>query len=79
MSERMSPDPYTVLGVAPDATIAGITRAYRDLLRDPARRAAYDRQRRHREHDTQSAPTAARQGTRREPVIRAGPVRRHPT
>ena len=70
---RVNPDPYLVLGVAPTATQAEITHAYRDrlrahhpdtrhapspqnadeylrqvlaayaLLRDPARRADYDR------------------------------------
>lgn len=118
-------DPYRVLGVAPTATDAEITGAYRrlvrhlhpdadndadpneledvlaayQLLRDPERRAAYDREHgrdnssrgrpthqtsaqtrvkpRRAPHDTQVTDVPVRHHQRRQPDLRAGPVRRH--
>ena len=100
-------DPYTILGVAPDATPAQIAHAYRQLmrtlhpdsqhssesansdsttlaaaaaayaiLRDPVRRAAYDRSRRP-QRDQHAAPPRPR-AYRRTPDLRAGPVYWHP-
>lgn len=100
-------DPYTVLGVTPDATPVQIAHAYRQLirtlhpdtqpspgstssdsttlaaaaaayaiLRDPARRAAYDRTRRPR-RDRHAAPPPP-QPYHHKPDLRAGPVYWHP-
>jgi curved DNA-binding protein CbpA len=99
------PDPYTVLGISPDASPAQIAHAYRRLiraehpdrhphpdptaltaaaaayaiLRDPARRAAYD-QHRGPHHNKQPSPTPPPPRHHRdEPDLRAGPVRWHRT
>jgi curved DNA-binding protein CbpA len=95
------PDPYAVLGLAPEATRSDIASAYRRLvralhpdtcrsdpdrlgavldayrlLRDPGRRAAYDRQRR---PAYSTIPVRVlRPAPSRGPDLRAGPVRRHP-
>jgi curved DNA-binding protein CbpA len=100
-------DPYTILGVTPDATPAQIAHAYRQLmrtlhpdsqhssesvnsdsttlaaaaaayaiLRDPVRRAAYDRSR--RSHQDQHAAPPRPRAYRRQPDLRAGPVYWHP-
>ncbi|GFG72841.1 J domain-containing protein [Mycobacterium botniense] len=102
-------DPYAVLGVAPTATQAEITRAYRRqlrahhpdsrpsasnsgaderlrqilaayaLLRDPRRRAEYDRTARPARRDTGPVriPVTRIEPVDNEPPLRAGPVRWH--
>jgi len=105
---RVNPDPYLVLGVAPTATQAEITHAYRTrlrahhpdtrqtpssqtadehlrqllaayaLLRDPTRRAVYDRA--HPSHED-TGPVQVQvthlDSTGDEPPLWAGPVRWH--
>jgi curved DNA-binding protein CbpA len=105
----MTVDPYAVLGVAPTATQAEITHAYRRhlrdhhpdlrppepdapaddrlreilgayaLLRDPIRRAAYDRAHpRHHDGPTRIAVTHRKPTTDDDrPDLWAGPVRWH--
>jgi curved DNA-binding protein CbpA len=101
----MTVDPYAVLGVAPTATQAEITHAYRRhlrdhhpdrrspepdapaderlrqvlaayaLLRDPNRRAAYDRGHpRHRDAGPSRIAVTRRDPTDDQPDIWAGPV-----
>ena len=98
------PDPYAILGVAPDASPAQIAHAYRRLiraqhpdhhphsdsaalaaaaaayaiLRDPARRAAYDQSRRPYRDQHPSPPPSSPRRSRAVPDLRAGPVRWHP-
>lgn len=57
-------------------TLTALLDAYA-VLRDPTRRAAYDR--RHRHGGQPAVPLTVRCHTAREPQVRAGPVRRHPT
>ena len=59
------------------ACLSTLMAAYH-VLRDPTRRADYDRRRRHREHVERSAPVAP-QRRQPNPLIRAGPVRWHPS
>ena len=88
-------DPYTVLGIDPDATPAEISAAYRSAVRachpdtpHPDRDrlaavlAAYRQLRRQQaQPDSQGQRIPVRVHTARTPTpdLRAGPVRRHPT
>jgi len=69
------PDTGTATSTDP-RILAALLDAY-ELLRDPVRRAAYDRGRQHRQPVKRSTPPGVRPQPHREPVIRAGPVRWH--
>jgi curved DNA-binding protein CbpA len=97
-------DLYAILGVAPDASQAQISHAYRRvvrahhpdahpepdpatfdavvaayaILRDPARRAAYDRSRHPAPRQDPMPPPPVLRRHRPVPDILAGPVRWHP-
>jgi curved DNA-binding protein CbpA len=59
------------------AALAAAVAAYA-ILRDPARRAAYDRRRRSDRDQHPAPPPPVPRRHRRVPDIRAGPVRWHP-
>jgi curved DNA-binding protein CbpA len=60
------------------AALAAAVAAYA-ILRDPARRAAYDQSRRSHREQPPSPPASPPHRPRAAPDLRAGPVRWHPT
>jgi curved DNA-binding protein CbpA len=63
----------------PDPTALTATAAAYAILRDPARRAAYDQRRGPHHHEQPSPPPPPPRRHRDEPDLRAGPVRWHRT